>query len=310
MNTLQISPRVRGEIDPRTRPGYVALTVSDLRLQIDFYSNTLGMQVLEQADDQVWLGSGGIGLLHLTRQAEARRYRGTSGLYHFAVLLPTQKELARVVRRLMDMGISNYPTDHIMTKTTYLEDPEGNQIELYAESPEDGAMGIIAGEFKAQRADGTPSDGREPMDVPLLLRELQPEDDINQPLPPETRIGHVHLHVSDLGKAMHFYHDIIGFDDMGIARMFRMGMVSAGGYHHHIGFNTWMGEAARPQPKDALGLRHFTFLLPTQAGLDAVKDRVDGAGLRATPFKDGFGVDDPFGNTIVLSLTGDSDQSG
>src|SRR4029077_3623293 len=109
------------------------------------------------------LGAGGDDLLRLTESKAARRYRGTTGIYHFAILLPNRRELARAIGRLFALRYPNYPTDHIMTKTTYLDDPEGNNIELYTESPEDGAMVYVNGSAETRRADGTLSDGREPL---------------------------------------------------------------------------------------------------------------------------------------------------
>ena len=155
----------------------------------------------------------------------------------------------------------------MITKSTYLSDPEGNGIEIYADSPEDGSAAMVDGNYVVRRADGTPSDGREALDVPALMKELAPGERFDVPMPPATRIGHVHLHVADLDEAMHFYRDVLGFGDQGLARAFRMGMVSAGGYHHHIGFNTWAGAGAPPPPPDALGLRYFTVELPDETEL-------------------------------------------
>jgi catechol-2,3-dioxygenase len=100
------------------------------------------------------------------------------------------------------------------------------------------------------------SSGREPLDVEALLGHLMKEDQLDAPVPSETRIGHMHLHVGDLDEAVGFYHGVLGFDLQGAARAFRMAFVSAGGYHHHIGLNTWQGEGAPPAPADALGMRH------------------------------------------------------
>ena len=165
-----------------------------------------------------------------------------TGLYHFAVLFPNRRELARAMARLFALKYRNYPTDHIMTKTTYLDDPEGNGIELYAESPEDGTWTMANGEYVTRRADGSLSDGREPLDVDALFSHLKEDDRLDVPIPPETRVGHIHLHVRDIEEAVDFYHGVIGFDVMGVAKAFRMAFVSAGGYHHHIGLNTWQGE--------------------------------------------------------------------
>jgi catechol 2,3-dioxygenase len=113
---------------------------------------------------------------------------------------------------LIVLKYPNYPTDHIMTKTTYLDDLEGNGIELYCESPEDGTWTMTNGVFETRRTDGSLSDGREPLDVEALLKHLKEEDRLDIPILPETRVGHIHLHVRDLDEAVEFYHGVLGFD--------------------------------------------------------------------------------------------------
>ncbi|MEJ5223260.1 MAG: VOC family protein, partial [Anaerolineales bacterium] len=225
-------------IHPQTRIGHVSLTVANLENQIRFYTQALGFKLHWRDGNEAGLGAGGMDLLHLLERPGFKRYRRVSGLYHFAVLFPNRRELARALARLYALRYTNYPTDHIMTKTTYLDDLEGNGIELYAESPEDGAWTMANGEFITRRADGSLSDGREPLDVQALFAHLKPDDRLDEPLPPETRIGHVHLHVGNLDDALAFYHGVLGFDLMGRADSMRMAFVSAGGYHHHVGLNT------------------------------------------------------------------------
>ena len=288
-------------IDPATRPGHVHLIVANLDNELAFYQKVIGLKVHWREGGSAGLGAGGDDLLRLTENRAGRRYRGTTGIYHFAILLPNRRELARAIARLFALRWPNSPTDHIMTKTTYLDDPEGNNIELYTESPEDGTMGFAAGEPFARRADGTPSDGREPLDLEALFSHLTPDDALDQPMPPETRIGHFHLYIANLEQAMNFYHGVLGFDDMGYAREFRMGMVSAGRYHHHVGLNTWMGEGAPPAPPGALGLRHISFVLPSPAELERVVAHVRQAGLAVEQTELGPLVRDPSQNAVVLT---------
>jgi catechol 2,3-dioxygenase len=288
-------------IHPATRPGFVHLTVAHLDRQIEFYTKVIGLKLISRDGATARLGSAEAELLRLTEVPAARRYRGTTGIYHFAILLPNRRELARAIGRLFALRYPNYPTDHIMTKTTYLDDPEGNNIELYTESPEDGAMVYVNGSAETRRADGTLSDGREPLDVEALLRQLHPDDRLDQPMPPETRIGHFHLYVANLDQSVHFYHDLLGFDNMGVAPAFRMAMVSAGRYHHHIGLNTWVGEGAPPAPPGALGLRYITFLLPDETELARVVERIQQAGLPTEQTEAGPLVRDPSQNGVVLA---------
>ena len=234
-----------------------------------------------------------------------KRYARVTGLYHFAVLFPNRRELARAMVRLFMLKYPNYPTDHILTKTTYLEDPEGNGIELYCESPEDGEWSMESGDFSARRADGSPSNGREPLDVDALFSHLEENPDLELPAPVETRIGHIHLHIRDIDEAVKFYHGILGFDLMGNAKAMRAAFVSAGGYHHHIGLNTWQGEGAPPPPPDAVGLRYFSVELPNQDALDKVIARVDEAGIPTNQTENGLLLSDPSQNSVLLTKKAD-----
>jgi catechol 2,3-dioxygenase len=291
----------QGVIDPRTRLGHVHLAVAELDREIAFYRDVLGLRLHWRAGDHAGLGTGGNDLLRLSLLRGGRRVRGTTGLYHFAILLPSRRALARAIGRLLAQRIANYPTDHVITKTTYLSDAEGNGIEIYAESPEDGTWAVADGNVIVRHADGTPSDGREALDVQALMGELAPDDRLDAPLPDTTRIGHVHLHVADIDDAMHFYRDLLGFGDQGLVRAFGAGMVSAGGYHHHIGFNTWAGEGAPPPPPDALGLRYFTVELPDEAELARLLERVERAGIAVEHGRDGYMVRDPSQNGVLLT---------
>ncbi len=301
MDQLQIKDKTQFSIHPATRVGHVALSVANLDNQIAFYQQALGFVQHWRDGNSAGMGAGGADLLRMVEKPGYKRAQRVTGLYHFAVLFPDRRELARAMARLFVLKYRNYPTDHIMTKTTYLDDPEGNGIELYTELPEDGWMGMENGEYIARRADGSLSNGREALDVEALLRNLKEDDRLDVPAPQETRIGHVHLHVRDVDEALDFYHGILGFDIMGNAKAMHAAFISAGGYHHHIGLNTWQGEGAPPPPPDALGLRYFTVELPDQAALDEVVARVEKAGLPANQTEDGLLLADPSENGVMLT---------
>jgi catechol 2,3-dioxygenase len=303
MNTLPNSNiKTEFSIHPATQIGHVSLTVANLENQLAFYQQVLGFKLHWQEGNKAGLGAGGPDLLVLTEQPNLKKYRGVTGLYHFAVLFPNRRELARAVARLFAFKYRNAPTDHIMTKTTYLDDPEGNGIELYAESPEDGYWDLKDGKYETRRADGSWSDGREPLDVEALLTHLKPEDQLDVPIPMETRVGHMHLHVRNIAEALNFYHGIIGFDVMGNVAEYQMAFISAGGYHHHIGLNTWQGVGAPPPPVDAVGLRHFTVDFANQQALDEVIGRVNDAGIASNQTDDGLLLYDPSQNGVVLRV--------
>ena len=288
-------------IHPATLLGHVFLKVANLENQLAFYQQALGFVLHWREDGRAGLGAGGLDLLRLAEEPGLKRYQGVTGLYHFAVLFPDRRELARALARLFSLGVNNDPTDHIMTKTTYLDDAEGNGIELYAESPEDGVFKIENDQFVTRRSDGSVSDGREPLDTDALFSLLKADDRLDLPVPASTRIGHVHLHVRDVEEAVNFYHGVIGFDLMGMAGSFRAAFVSAGGYHHHIGLNTWKGEGAPPPPEDAAGLRYFSVELPDQKALDEVLARLEKGGIPGNQIDAGLLVHDPSQNGMVLT---------
>lgn len=280
--------------------GSVHLSVTDRDPAIEFWRDVLGLTLLSEDEKKLRMGAGPRELVVLYPGAVRPVPRGTTGLYHLAILLPNLRELARVIARLFSIRFPNAPTDHVITQSTYLSDPDDNGIELYADTPERGSWSMAGGVFSAVDRRGVVNSGREPLDLDTLFSELTPEDPLNEPMPQGTKIGHVHVHVRDLDEAMRFYHEVIGFDDKGIATDFGMGMASAGGYHHHIGFNIWMGEGAPRPPKDASGLRYFTIEVPTERDVRQIVDRMNKAGIAHSATPDGALVEDPSGNQIRL----------
>jgi len=292
-------------IHPDTQLGLVSLTVSNLARALRFYDGTLGLKTLDHQNGVAVLGTdGGGSLIALTERPHARpKPPHTTGLYHFAILLPRRADLARVLRRLAEQG---YPlqgaSDHGVSEALYLADPDGNGIEIYADRPRD---------------DWPWQDSRLQMFTASLDLEglLSQGDGRWSGLPPATRIGHVHLHVADLGAAQRFYCDVLGFDLMqhypavrgansGPSALF----LSAGGYHHHVGLNTWAGKGAPPPPPDAVGLRHFTVFLPDEAELARLAERLQTADVpyqraaNAGKASGAFVVRDPSDNGILLDV--------
>ncbi len=301
MKTERTGVETRKSIHPATLIGKVALTVANLDSQIEFYTKMLGFTLHRKEGARAALGAGAEDLIELVEVPGARRHPRTTGLYHLAVLLPDRRELARVMERLFRARYENYPTDHIATKTTYLHDPEGQEIELYTESPEDGSMGIVDDQFISRRADGTLSDGREPLDLDALFANLHAGDRLDQPFPGQTRIGHVHLYVRDVPEAVDFYTRVIGFDDMGSSARLQAGFVSAGGYHHHVGLNSWIGHGRPPAPRDSLGMRHFTIKLPDAESFAEVAGRIEQAGVDSEKLDTGLLIRDPSENGVMIT---------
>jgi len=278
-------------IDPATSVGDVHLTIPDLTRSVRFYESHLGFLVHRRDDRTAWLGAGGPDLLVLSQSETAPRVRGTTGLYHFAILVPTRPDLARALRRLVDTGtVMQGAADHGVSEALYLADPDGNGIEIYRDRPR-ADWPYAGGQLRM---------GADPIDLDELLAEKTEHDD-SAPLANGTVIGHVHLHVSRLDDAERFYVGALGFELMqryGPSALF----VSAGGYHHHIGLNTWAGVGAPPPPPGAIGLRHFLVRLPTTAAVEAVAARARAAGAPTEIIDGGILVRDPAGNALKLGI--------
>ncbi len=278
--------------------GAVHLAVTDGDRALRFYRDYVGLTRLASTGPEIRLGAASRELVVLYQGAERSVLPRTSGLYHLAIVVPDRRELARVIARLGRLGWDQYPTDHVMTKADYLWDPDGNGLEIYVESPEDGTMGFANGTFVAYDKDGRPRSGREPIDLGEMFSHLAPEDRLDAPMPAGTRMGHVHLHVADVEDALRFYCDLVGFDVMG--HVPGVGFVSAGGYHHHLGLNTWAGRGAQPAPPGSAGLRRFTIELPTRRDLEDVAGRLERGEVQVAEVAEGFAAVDPSANQVVF----------
>jgi len=290
-------------IAAKTGMGAVDLAVTDGDTALRFYRDYVGLTPLPSDGNQIPMGAGGRELVVLHPDAERAVVPKTSGLYHLAIVLPDRRELARVIARLGRLRWDQYPTDHVMTKANYLWDPDGNGIEIYVESPEDGTMGMVNGTYGAWDKDGRPRSGRDPIDLEEMFSHLKPDDRLDEPMPAGTKMGHIHLHVADVDEALRFYVDLVGFDVMG--QMPGVGFISAGGYHHHLGLNEWAGHGARPAPAGAAGLRRFTIELPTQRDLDDVANRLEHGENRLSEEAGGLATVDPSANHVLFRIAGE-----
>ena len=291
----------RPSIAADTGVGAVHLAVTDRERALTFYRNILGLEVMDDGP-QLRLGTAGRELVVLHPGASEPVEPGTTGLYHLALVVPDLKLFARFVRRMVEIRYPHSPTDHTLTKADYLWDPDGNGIEVYAETPEDGTWFMTDDEFAARDSSGRLRSGRDPINLRELFSTLEPDEDVFLPLPDGTRMGHVHLHVRDVEEAVALYSGLIGVDVMGLSRRFGVGFVSAGGYHHHLGLNTWAGKGAPPAGATSAGLREFTIELPGEGDLDEVLARLDRGGVSLTDAPEG-GVrfSDASGNAALLT---------
>jgi catechol 2,3-dioxygenase len=272
--------------------GPVRLTVSDLDRSRSFYEQAIGLQSFERGDGTLaFAADDAHPLLELRGDgsALARDDRAT-GLFHVAILVPTRQDLAFALARLAQ---TRWPldgaSDHLVSEALYLSDPDGNGIEIYRDRSREQWSRTAEGLRMATL----------PLDLDDVLGELVRADGLQEHAPAGTTIGHVHLQVSDLADAERFYNGVLGFDVM--VRGYPGALfVSAGGYHHHLGLNTWRSAGAPPPPPDSIGLRSFEVLLPTREELERVLGRVRSADLEIESSGDDPAVRDPAGNTVTL----------
>jgi catechol 2,3-dioxygenase len=285
------APAGSGALPATTRLGPAHLTVTDLDRALAFYRDLVGLHLHSRSGSDATIGDGEEETLVLVEEPGARRAGRHAGLYHVALLYPTRVELARAALRL---GASRTPiqgaSDHGTHDAIYLADPDGNGVELAADNPREQWPSV---------EEMLEHPGPRPLNQRALFALVDGEEP-RAAAGPGLRVGHVHLHVGDVAAAARFYGDVIGFDTM--LELPGAVFVSAGGYHHHVGFNSWRGEGVAPVPPGTVGLRHFTVLLPTEEDVEAVLSRVEATGLEHEVRGTGFLVHDPAGNALLVGV--------
>jgi catechol 2,3-dioxygenase len=278
-----------GVMEPRI--GYVELQVSDLDQSLTFYQELIGFQVLERDEKTAKLTTDGSVPQLLLKEEESfveRPFRST-GLYHFAIVVPTRQDLALSLIHLLE---SEYPvqgaSDHQYSEAVYLADPDNNGIEIYvdrdfAQWERDGKGGYVG--------------GTAPLDVENLFAEIK--GSTWNGLPSGTRIGHMHLQVSDIEESERFYVEALGLDI--VAKDTHMLFVSKDAYHHHIGMNIWSGRGLPAPPENALGLKYFTLHF-TEEEYGRAKESLARLGFNFSEDNQEITVEDPSGNNIKILL--------
>jgi len=269
--------------------GPVHLTVSDLARSLDYYRTVVGLDVLEQDGGRASLGADSTELLGLVEQPGAQPSDGYTGLFHFALLVPDRPALARwMAHAARDRVPLTGLSDHYVSEAIYLRDPDRHGIEIYADRPRELWEGRVGERMTT-----------EPLDVKDLLGEANGDFD---GMPAGTTMGHVHLKVASIPQTVEFYRDVLGFD-LVVERVPQAAFLSAGGYHHHLGANTWESAGAPPPPAGSAALRHATVVLPRAEARDEAVRRVADAGQEPEATATGTLVRDPSGNAVLLTAT-------
>lgn len=279
-------------LDSATSLGAVKLKVSNLENSIHFYEKVIGLKAINATEKTAQLTANGESVLLELEQIEevfSGSHRGHTGLYHFALLLPSRKALGITLRHLIESRITLGQADHLVSEALYLSDPDNNGIEIYRDRPRS--------EWKYDQNDMVKMVS-DPIDWEGLLQDSE-EESFNG-LDPNTVMGHVHLHVASLEKAYEFYVKLLGFslesDWSANGALF----VGAGGYHHHLGLNIWNGRGGTALPRHATGIDYYTINISTKEERDQIVERLEANGYPVERHQDYDFVNDPFGIGIRL----------
>jgi catechol 2,3-dioxygenase len=268
----------------------VTIRVRGLDTVADFYRDVIGLAVMERTATRATLGAGGVKLLILeAHPGAANESRNAAGLYHTAFLMPTRKDLARW---LVHAAINRVPlsgfADHRVSESVYLDDPEGNGIEVYADRDPS----------RWQWSAGTVTMGTDQLDIDDLVSLTDTRVSDYAGAPEGLRIGHVHLRVGDLARAESFYGETLGFDPT--RRRAGAAFLSSGRYHHHLGLNVWQSAGAGRRDDAATGLAWFSLEVDKPDLFAGVEERLRKAGTEIAAQADGIEAADPWGTRVRL----------
>ncbi|HEX7243525.1 MAG TPA: VOC family protein [Longimicrobiaceae bacterium] len=292
MQSYGIPPRGH-RLPDATRLGRVSLQVASLERSLAYYEGVLGMRVLRRDAGAATLGAHGdeAPLVELRERPGAVPGRGRLGLYHFAVLLPDRAALGRFVAHLAAAGERAGASDHLVSEALYLQDPDGLGIEVYADRP----RSAWRHEERQLLMD------TRPLDLDGLVRAAGGEPWTG--MPAGTVVGHVHLHVADTEEAAAFYHAALGLDRVVWSYPGAL-FLSAGGYHHHLGLNTWAGPGAAPAREGDARLLDWEVVLPGAADAEAAAGSLREAGHAVEEDGAGWRARDPWGTTLRVTVGG------
>lgn len=273
------------------RLGEVKLRVSQLERSIAYYEQIIGFKVLNKEGNVAYLTADGktpLLILEEVKDAVITPAQSASGLYHFALLLPSRESLGSFLNHLAKEGVKLGQADHLVSEALYVYDPDHHGIEIYRDRPRDSWNFDLDGHVKM---------ASDPIDMESLMNDGKSVE--WNGLPADTVMGHVHLHVSDLMKSKTFYCDVLGFDIM--ANWPGALFIAAGGYHHHLGMNTWAGVGAPLAPPNATGISYYKMIIPEQDDIQRTLERLRNADVTVTERQGAWYFQDPSGIEIQLS---------
>ena len=274
-----------------TRLGLVRLQVADLTRSLDYYERVLGFRLLDRTASSAMLGTaGGTPLVELQERAGARPApaQGRLGLYHYAILLPDRPALGRFIAHLAALGERAGASDHLVSEALYLRDPDGLGIEVYADRPR-SSWRTEGGQIAMDTT---------PLDLATVVAAANGEPWTG--MPDGTTVGHVHLHVADLQKASDFYHLALGLDRMVWSYPSAL-FLAAGGYHHHLGLNTWAGPGAANPGDDDARLLEWTVVVPSAEQVHAAATSLTAAAHPVEHDAHGIRATDPWGTRFRIA---------
>jgi catechol 2,3-dioxygenase len=281
-------------LPPETTLGSIRLRAGDQERLTGFYAQVIGLPSAERRDGVVALGTDpGRPIVEVAAGPDAPpRPAGTTGLFHLAILVPSRADLAHALRRVSEAGWRfTGASDHLVSEALYLRDPEGNGIEIYRDRPRS----------EWRHSNGELEMDTLPLDLESVLEEARDADATAAAMPLGTRLGHVHLNVSELAGAEAFYGSGLGLD-VTVRGYPGALFLSAGGYHHHLGLNTWMGEGAPPPPAGARGLDRYEVVVPRADAVDDVERRFAQVGVETARADGGLLATDPAGNRLLVTV--------
>ncbi|MFC4736768.1 VOC family protein [Bacillus daqingensis] len=278
---------------PVTHVSRVSLKVEDLERALRFYTTVIGFQVTDQTARTAELTAGGTVLLTLEQPEDVMpKQPRTTGLFHFALLVPDRADVGRFIKHSVKHGnVIQGASDHRVSEALYLSDPDGNGIEIYADRDPSSwpwtndQVGMVT----------------EPLDVESLL-EAAGDTEWNG-LPEGTVMGHIHLHVSDMERDTAFYTDVLG---LSIVSSYggQANFLSDSRYHHHVALNVWNGRNIPAPAENSVGLRHYTIAFPSEDARQNVLSRLEQTEAAVTRERDVISTADPAGNRIQLVVEG------